>query len=88
MTQRITDPFLGKSIGQRWILLIPLTMRKAFPYHDVIMFRFIYDIGVAKAFQSFTAGAFHHNDNRWCNLHEENADLSHNISYKNLYRLK
>ena len=39
--QRITDPFWGESTRHWWIPWIPLTIWKAFPYHDVIMFRFI-----------------------------------------------
>ena len=42
--KRITDPFRGESTGHRWILRIPLIMRKAFPYPDVIMFRFMYTV--------------------------------------------
>ena len=41
LKQRITDPFWEESTSHWWIPWIPLTMRKAFPYHDVNVFRFI-----------------------------------------------
>ena len=60
--QHITDPFWGESTSHWWIPLIPLTMRKAFPYHDVYCLdSFVlcdYDIDVVKAYHYFTPGAF------------------------------
>ena len=77
--------FWGESTSHWWIPWMPLTMRKAFSYHDVIMFRFMCTLWLwlrrrrsSSIFYTWSFPIYH--DNRCCNLHEESVDLSHHIS--------
>ena len=68
--QSITDPFWGESTSYWWFPWIPLTMRKAFRYHDVIVFRFICILWLwHRRCKSFHLELSHHHDNKCCNLH-------------------
>ena len=65
-------PFLREFTSHWWIPWTPLKMQKAFPYHDVIMFRFICTLWLwhrrCKRLSIFTPGAFLSPWQRCCNL--------------------